>query len=226
MDSDEEKVSVVNKKAEYSFKLIKKDKATQDRLANAEFGLFKHGDSPYSETNPAEPLFKFKTNANGVYTGMLSDAGTYDIYELVPPKGYELIKECFEITVTNEKPAATEVIVSDDRLPVKVTIYKVDSNGGKPLSGAEFAIFDKEDLTTKIADVTETTTPGTYTASIPAAAISYVVIETKAPDGYVLDTTPHNIVINQKVQADIVEFEAEPLTISNDEMSGNVEVVK
>lgn len=226
INSDEKEVKVVNKKAEFSFKLIKQDAASGDRLADAEFGLFKHGDSPYNTTNPAQPLLKFKTNANGVYTGMLSSAGTYDIYELVPPKGYELIKDCFEITVTNEKPAATEVIVSDDRLPVKVTIYKVDSNGGKPLSGAEFAIFNKEDLTTKIADVTETTTPGTYTASIPAAAISYVVIETKAPDGYVLDTTPHNIVINQKVQADIIEFEAEPLTISNDEMSGNVEVVK
>ena len=226
LDSAHKEVSVANTKADYSFKLIKQDAKTHDRLANAEFGLFKHGDSPYSETNPAEPLFKFKTNANGVYTGMLSDAGTYDIYELVPPKGYELIKECFEITVTDDKPAATEVIVSDDRLPVKVTIHKVDSNDDKPLTGAKFAIFNKEDLTTKVADVTETATPGTYTASIPAAAISYVVIETEAPDGYVLDTTPHDIVITQESEEGNVIFEAKPLTIVNEKMSCNIEILK
>lgn len=221
-------IDVKNTKADYAFRLHKKDKDTGTSLAYAVFGLYEKGKTPSvslpSKTDPAA-ITVFETNESGNATIMIENPGDYDIYELSPPDSYKLITKKYEIHVDDETPTA-DITVYNKKKSVKITIQKVEENGTKKLSGAYFDI--KNRLTDEVVtSVGPTDENGEVSTELPAGNIDYVVIETKAPDGYQLNSNPHYVIINEEQDAagDII-YKAEPIVVQNRKLNGNISVLK
>ena len=69
-----------------------------------------------------------------------------------------------------------------------VEIYKTDTTSGKALSGAVFCIYDSAN--TRIGGLT-TNSNGYAKSGLLPYGDGYYLLEEKAPEGYVLDTTKH-----------------------------------
>lgn len=80
----------------------------------------------------------------------------------------------------------------------ELTIQKDDE--GTPLAGAVFSVTDEEG--TELGPVT-TAKNGKVTLDLPKAG-RYTVIETQAPDGYKLDSTPHTVNVEEGGTGEVV----------------------
>jgi Predicted outer membrane protein len=129
-------------------------------------------------------------------------AGTYYLSETKAPTGYVLSSRAIVITLV----AGENKTVIFDNTPKEtpkydVNIIKKDSTTDKPLAGATLVLKDSNGntieswITTTNAHVIKDLTPGVYT-----------VTETKAPTGYVLNSTP--------VKFTVVEGRTTTLTVS------------
>jgi len=195
-DNKQYTLSFVNKKKP-SIEITKVDGDTP--TLKLEGAVFRITDS---RTNQ---YWDIKTGADG--TALLENLDintTYIVEELEAPQGYVnsgyrqeiVLKECRKHTIT----------VSNHHMP-KMTIVKKDKGSGELLPGATFRISwnggaNYCDVTTdeKGEAVITDLTPGWYT-----------VTETKAPAGYLLDSTPQQVLIAQG-QDKVIELfnEAKP----------------
>ncbi len=134
-------------------------------------------------------------------------AGDYTLRETASPYGYLIAGEV-EFTVEEVKnddgsPVIQKVAMSDERVKGKILIYKTDSKTGKPIKGVEFELRDKSGrvlakLTTdkvgyaetELLDICTYDKAGNFKEDIP-----YYIVETKAADGYILDNTPHEVLL-------------------------------
>ena len=128
-------------------------------------------------------------------------AGKYTLRETAAPYGYLIANEV-DFTV-EETGKIQKVAMTDERVKGKIALYKSCSNTGKPLQGVTFELRDKkgkklETLVTDKAGHAETglldictyNKDGSFQEDIP-----YYIVETKAADGYILDSTPHEVVL-------------------------------
>lgn len=134
-------------------------------------------------------------------------AGDYTLRETASPYGYLIAGEV-KFTVEEAKnddgsPVIQKVAMSDERVKGKIQIYKTDSKTGKPIKGVEFELQDKSGrvlakLTTdkvgyaetELLDICTYDKAGNFKEDIP-----YYIVETKAADGYILDDTPHEVLL-------------------------------
>lgn len=134
-------------------------------------------------------------------------AGDYTLRETASPYGYLIAGEV-EFTVEEVKnddgsPVIQKVAMSDERVKGKIQLYKTDSKTGKPIKGVEFELRDKSGrvlakLTTdkvgyaetELLDICTYDKAGNFKEDIP-----YYIVETKAADGYILDDTPHEVLL-------------------------------
>lgn len=135
------------------------------------------------------------------YTLTAIPAGEYTLKETFAPYGYLIANEvAFTVEETGE---IQKVSMTDERAKGFIEIYKTDSETKDALKGAVFEIRDEkgkviEKLVTnkkgyaksKELDICTYKENGDYEKDIP-----YTVVETKAPKGYILDDTPHEVVI-------------------------------
>lgn len=146
-------------------------------------------------------------------------AGTYTLVEKASPYGYLIANEV-EFTV-EETGEIQKVVMSDERVKGKIQIFKICKKTKEPLSGVEFELRDKdgkvlEKLTTDkvgfaqtgLLDICTYDEAGNFLADIP-----YYIVETKAADGYQLDDTPHEVVLQYDDSA--TETVVYQLTIKN-----------
>lgn len=134
-------------------------------------------------------------------------AGNYTLRETASPYGYLIAGEVdFTVEeVRNEdgSPVIQKVAMSDERVKGKILVYKTDSKTGKPIKGVEFELRDKAGqvlakLTTdkvgyaetELLDICTYDKAGNFKEDIP-----YYIVETKAADGYILDDTPHEVLL-------------------------------
>lgn len=134
-------------------------------------------------------------------------AGDYTLRETASPYGYLIAGEVdFTVEeVGNEdgSPVIQKVAMSDERVKGKILLYKTDSKTGKPIKGVEFELRDKKGkvlakLTTdkvgyaetELLDICTYDKAGNFKEDIP-----YYIVETKAADGYILDDTPHEVLL-------------------------------
>lgn len=108
----------------------------------------------------------------------------------------------------------------------KIQVKKVDSSG-KPLAGAEFAVYNSDG---HLVDNLVTGDDGLAT-SLDLALGDYQVIETKAPDGYVLDSTPHNITVDTDGEISVVtavneRYQTPDITSPEYSRLGNIQITK
>lgn len=178
-----------NKKTGYLV-VRKLDKISKEPLSNVEFELT-YAQGGYVDDNYGHLSSKgrFKTNDMGEIR--VPVVGTVVVKELTPCPGYVIDKDTQIQTVT-VNPADTQTIVVYNEPLCSLTVSKKDAISGKPVPNTEFTLKDGNG---NILGKYVTGSDGTVTVTglIPGSTI--VVVETKVPSGYVLDSTPHTIIV-------------------------------
>lgn len=164
--------------------------------------------------------------------------GKYVVKETKAPEGYLLNEKEFEVTLTY-KDQTTEIIYGDVTVPDqpakgKIRITKTDAETNKPISsGAEFTVTAAEDITTP--DGTIRTEKGTVVATLTTDEKGkaetdklylgkYVVKETKAPEGYLLNEKEFEVTLAYKDQT--TEIVYGDVTVPDQPVKGQIEILK
>ena len=158
--------------------------------------------------------------------------------ETKAPEGYLLNKKEFEVTLTY-KDQTTEIIYGDVTVPDqpakgKIRITKTDAETNKPIPlGAEFTVTAAEDITTP--DGTVRAEKGTVVATLTTDDKGkaetdklylgkYVIKETKAPKGYLLNPKEFEVTLAYKDQT--TEIVYGDVTVPDQPAKGQIEILK
>ena len=126
--------------------------------------------------------------------------GTYTLREEQAPDGYLVAEEVsFEVKDTGE---IQKVEMKDARPTGKLILKKTDAEDGSPLAGAEFELRIKKSgkvVATLVTDEEGAATSGdipiaTYKDGKMKKEIEYILVETKATDGYVRSEKEESVV--------------------------------
>ena len=166
----------------------KVDSITGSPIKGAKFEVW-YG-SNNTTTGELNSLGTYFSDENGQFFIDLLRDGWYKVTELEPAPGF-----------TIKEPAVQEVYIKGGESKVltflneplcSLTLTKKDSVTGKPVPGTEFTV--KDGNGTVLGRYT-TGKDGTVTVTGLVPGSTIVVVETKVPSGYVLDTTPQTIVV-------------------------------
>lgn len=196
--------------------VVTKDKTTVENEALGNVKIKKYSDSYlYDESGAKKPLrgvsFTLSndgdfeqtevTDENGVCEWKDLDPGTYTLTETNVP-GYETLKPMTVIVESKQREVKTyypehtnEGELFNTSVKGKLVIHKTDMDGNA-LQGAEFQIYkpgESNPLTTKPLVTDENGYAVSDLLDAAPNGTTYIVKETKAPDGYTLDEDLHAI---------------------------------
>ena len=189
-----------------SLVINKVDSITGDPVKGAKFSVVYASNNTF--TGEINDLGTYSSDENGKITLTDLKDGWYKLTELEAPKGYA-IKEpnVQEIYITGGE--SKEVTFENTPLSALV-IKKVDGSTAKVLQGAKFRVQYLSGTSG-----TGGTVIGEYTTSAQGTIVitglkagTYVVEETKAPDGYIINDAPETVYLSGKDQ-DVVTVEFE-----------------
>ena len=187
----------------------KTDKDTGEPISGVTFTL-NYADGP---TITAEP-----TGEDGTVTIENLLPGVYTVTEQSVPEGYILDTTPQQVTLEPNRDATVQF--QNYKRPT-LTIHKVDVNGNA-LTGAIFEVKTKAGV--KIGDFPVGPDGSITVENIHLEEGYYIVTEIQAPDGYILDSTPHEVYLRPGKTTEIsIENEKKPgLTIKkSDSVTGN-----
>lgn len=163
--------------------------------------------------------------------------GKYVVKETKAPNGYLLNPKEFAVTLEYEDQE-TEIVygnvtVPDELAKGKIRVKKTDAETGNGLSGAEFEIRAKEDIITPdgtvkvkagtVVDTIKTSDKGTAETKELYLG-KYEVQETKAPEGYLLNTQKYPVeLIYADQETEIVYGD---VTVPDELAKGQIEILK
>ncbi|WP_215145907.1 SpaA isopeptide-forming pilin-related protein [Exiguobacterium qingdaonense] len=194
----DEQITITNEQQK-SVRLIKTDVINGSRLANATFSLYRQ-DGVLVEAG-------LKTDANGEILVDRLNPGEYYFQETVAPPGYMLDMTARPFTLVRGTNDVTEVSATNDSYK-SVRMTKVDSETGDRLAGATFKLVNSFGTTIRDGLVTDATGEIFVGGLTPG---SYAFIETKAPDGYLLDSKEHTFSVASRQAAPTT------LTVTNEQ---------
>lgn len=168
---------VVDNTVQKKFEVIKVDSQTKQPLAGVQFKIWR--DSVL--------LGDYTTDENGKITIEKAPAGTYKVQEVATLKEYILNDKPYEIEHTTDKD--TSVTVENTKKP-GLLIKKVDAQTSKPLAGASFKI-TRGDGSVVRENVVSDADGIVHLAELDTG--TYIITETKAPSGYVVDETAKTV---------------------------------
>ncbi|WP_202585117.1 SpaA isopeptide-forming pilin-related protein [Vagococcus lutrae] len=171
-------------------KVVKEDEDTKYRLANAEFKLIDDKNHVIFE--------KLITDTNGELLIDGLEYGKYQLIETKAPQGYELDETPILVEVSSQEITEKNIItITNKRKPKlgKIKLVKLAEDGDTRLADAEFQLIDSKDKV--IVDNIKTNESGEWLSDNLAIG-EYKLIETKAPEGYELDSTPKEVTITEK----------------------------
>ncbi|WP_127460517.1 collagen binding domain-containing protein [Paenibacillus elgii] len=163
------------------------------------------------------------TDASGTVSFDKLPVGDYVVKETAAPDGYVLdskehpvsivTADSVKLTVTNDKTTTPKPPIPPVTIQGSLTVKKVDSaQNDLLLSGATFELYEKKDASLNLIGTKTTDARGTVVFDkLPAG--DYVVKETAAPTGYVLDSKEHPV--------SIVTTEGYSLTVTNAKSSSS-----
>ena len=182
-----------------SLLILKKDADNGNPLSGAQFKVTTSKGDVIGRNNGI-----FTTDSNGSITISDLAKGSYIVEEVKAPDGYVLEEQSKTIALDYGK---TYTLEFTNKKMTSLVIKKVDSISGEPLVGAKFFV-EKQNG----EHVGEYTTDNTGTILLPTLDPDwYVVRETKAPEGYILDETPKTVEVKTNVPT-VVTFENKPLS--------------
>ena len=178
------------------------------------------------------------TTADGTATSRPLYLGTYTVTEITAPEGYILDDTPHDVTLFYGEQTVQIVTegISIDNAPQMgtITLEKRDKETGKPiiLSDATFAIRAKTEIVTgdgvvhyKAGELVDTlTTVQGVIASKPLYLGAYTITEITAPEGYILDDTPHDVTLTYGGQS--IELVSENLSLDNAPQMGTITITK
>lgn len=176
------KTTLTNERNE--FIISKVDAKTKNPMPNVVFRIT-DANGKVVEGSP------FTTDINGRIQLSGFEFGKYKISEINTPKGYKKMATVeFEI---NKETIKKGLVL--ENIPVDIKLTKTDSKTNLPVPGAEFEI-KKGDA---VVATLKTDSKGEIDLSFLEAG-TYTIRETKAPAGYLLDTTQKTVVINENCE--------------------------
>ena len=187
----------------------KTDKDTGEPISGVTFTL-NYADGPIITTEP--------TGEDGTVTIENLLPGVYTVTEQSVPEGYILDTTPQQVTLEPNRDATVQF--QNYKRPT-LTIHKVDVNGNA-LTGAIFEVKTKAGV--KIGDFPVGPDGSITVENIHLEEGYYIVTEIQAPDGYILDSTPHEVYLRPGKTTEIsIENEKKPgLTIKkSDSVTGN-----
>lgn len=188
-----------------SLTINKVDSITKDVLKGAKFNIVYASNNTF--TGEINDMGSFQTDENGQIKLYNLRDGWYKITETEAPDGYKIKDKAQEIYIK----AGENREVTFENTPLSgLIIKKVDAVTGKVLQGAKFRVRYLSGTSG-----TGGTVIGEYTTSVNGTIVlnrlkagTYIVEETKAPDGYIINDAPETVYISGKEQDVItVEFE-------------------
>lgn len=182
-----------------SLVILKKDADNGNPLSGAQFKVTTSKGTVVGTNNGI-----FTTDSNGSITITNLEKGSYIVEEVKAPDGYVLEEQSKTIEIDFGK---TYTLEFTNKKMTSLVVKKVDAISGEPLVGAKFVV-EKQNG----EHVGEYTTDNTGTILLPTLTPDwYVVRETKAPEGYILDETPKTVEVKTNVPT-VVTFENKPLS--------------
>ena len=175
-------------------------------------------------TKELDPIPIGKNGVSGLYnkTVFYCEPGTVYLKELTTPKGYQPHDEPFGPYTLDEGKGKTIKINNTPRY-AQVGIVKKDSTDGKGLPGAQFSLYsDIEDARNEDEPIGRFTTgaDGRSNTLEVLAGKQYYIRETKAPEGYKLDTTVRKLEIADSLTA------TKWTDVTNEPETGKVTLIK
>ena len=182
-----------------SLVILKKDADNGNPLSGAQFKVTTSKGDVIGRNNGI-----FTTDSNGSITISDLAKGSYIVEEVKAPDGYVLEEQSKTIALDYGK---TYTLEFTNKKMTSLVVKKIDAVTGEPLPGAKFFV-EKQNG----EHVGEYTTDNTGTILLPTLDPDwYVVRETKAPEGYILDETPKTVEVKTNVPT-VVTFENKPLS--------------
>ena len=167
--------------------LTKQDDRTGETLQNAVFSL---------QNQQGKTI---KTGLTTDVTGQIAikdlTPGDYQFVETKAPTGYQLDQSPVKFTIVKNQKTAIKLIKTDKVIPGSAVLTKVDKQTGETLAGAVFKLVDSHQKV--IAKNLKSDAAGKIAVSNLAPG-QYSFIETKAPTGYQLDSTPVNFIVTKQ----------------------------
>ena len=169
----------------------KKDSVSGNLIAGAQFELT-YANGGYVDNDNGH------LSSNGLYTTddkgeirISGITGTVVVREVKPAPGY-VINQSTQVQTVKVNPLDTQTLTFLNEPLCSLTLTKLDSVTGKPVPGTEFTV--KDGNGTVLGRYT-TGKDGTVvvTGLVPGSTV--VVVETKVPSGYVLNSTPQTIIV-------------------------------
>nr|WP_233167612.1 SpaA isopeptide-forming pilin-related protein [Paenibacillus roseus] len=158
------------------------------------------------------------TNSNGKLVINNLKPGTYQLVETEAPADYTLDESPVSFTIVRNQQVAVQVQVENELIRGSVALTKKDAdNASVTLQGAEFELQNAAGQTLESGLVTDEDGKLTVSNLLPG---DYRFVETKAPFGYKLDTTPRQFTI---VKSQEETFE---LVVTNEAVPGSVALTK
>ena len=176
------KQTVENRLVRGSIRGIKVGEADKS-LSGAVFGLFAEGTMEFTKENA---LSTAVSDASGAFHFADVVFGNYLVRELEAPEGYVLSDEIFEVQITENDTVIELGNLENKPVTGELELTKLDVSTGEPLPNAGFRIKDAEGNT-----VVEGYTDEYGIARFTLGYGEYTYEEFAAPEGYLLDTTPH-----------------------------------
>lgn len=160
-------------------------------------------------------------------------AGNYYVKELeVQNDAYMLDDATYPISITMTNTAPQTVVIDNTSTPIHNDLYKANIKGVKkdaetgnviPLAGATFEIRNSNDI---LVDTVVTDATGHAETSIALPYGTYSIKETVPPEGYVLDSTPNNILIDSTTVETDEAVEYVEYVANDTRIKGKITVVK
>ena len=177
--TDVVQIRIMNKLTPNSVVLTKLDEKTAEVLQGAVFEL---------QDQTGKVLQSGLTTDSG---GKLAvdnlPPGVYRFVETQAPTGYERKKTPVTFTIEKNQTEAVQVSMTNKQINGSIILDKIDGKTGHRLSGAKFEL---RDIHNRLVLKDLITDDSGRLAITSLKAGNYRLIETQAPSGYVIDTTP------------------------------------